>query len=169
MFVELVYEQNSHKQVARTQDKTIRELKVRFPRDDEAAEQAAQHVRYHLSELIGSLAYEKINGNTAPAVDILVSRVERPRKVKVHLWTALLSDLLRPAGVLAQRADDFDFLHQTLLEYHAARHATRDEQGPRRAPARAGEVHPRRRRRPPQATGTRRLLPGLPTRRAPLP
>ncbi|MGW3668154.1 NACHT domain-containing protein [Streptomyces sp. NPDC005141] len=131
-FVELIYEQNRHKQVANTHDKAIRELKDRYqvPRDKEAAEQAAQRVCYHLPELIDHFAHERINGSTVPAVEILAShqQASRPPKVEQSLWNSFLTDLLRPTGILTQRADDFDFLHQTLLEYHAARHATRDEQ-----------------------------------------
>lgn len=131
-FVELIYEQNAHKNIKDTHDEAIRRLKDRhqIPKDNQAAEQAARQVRDHLPELIDHLAHERINGHTAPAVDILAShqQANRPQKVQQHLWNAFLSDLLRPTGILVQRADDFDFLHQTLLEYHAARHATRDEQ-----------------------------------------
>jgi hypothetical protein len=56
------------------------------------------------------------------------AQADRPQKVNEDLWKSFLSDLLRPTGILTQRGDDFDFLHQTLLEYHAARHATHDEQ-----------------------------------------
>ncbi|GAB2460219.1 NACHT domain-containing protein [Streptomyces incanus] len=131
-FVELIYEQNAHKNIKNTHDEAIRQLKDRhqLPRDDQAAEQAARQVRDHLPELIDHLAHERINGSTAPAVEILASHLQasRPQKVTQHLWYSFLGDLLRPTGILAQRANDFDFLHQTLLEYHAARHATRDEQ-----------------------------------------
>ncbi|MFB8137970.1 NACHT domain-containing protein [Streptomyces mirabilis] len=131
-FIELIYEQNSHKQVASTHAKAIRELKDRYQiqRDKEATEQAAQRVCYHLPELIDHLAYERINGSIAPAVEIVASHVQAncPEKVDQQRWNSFLSDVLRPTGILAQRSDDFDFLHQTLLEYHAARHATRDEQ-----------------------------------------
>ncbi|MDX3225448.1 hypothetical protein [Streptomyces sp. ME19-01-6] len=130
-FVELIYEQNAHKNIKSTHDEAIRRLKDRYqiPKDNLAAEQATRQVRDHLPELIDHLAYERINGSNAPAVDILASHLQasRPQKVKPHLWNSFLTDLLRPTGILAQRADDFDFLHQTLLEYHAARHATRDE------------------------------------------
>ncbi|WP_330480077.1 NACHT domain-containing protein [Streptomyces sp. NBC_00724] len=130
-FVELIYEQNFHKNVRDTHDEAIRRLKDRhqIPRDNQSAEKAAQQVRDHLLDLIDHLAHERINGSTAPAVEVLVShlQVKRPQKVKQHLWSSFLGDLLRPTGILTQRADDFDFLHQTLLEYHAARHATRDE------------------------------------------
>ncbi|MER6144942.1 hypothetical protein ABT174_33745 [Streptomyces sparsogenes] len=131
-FVELIYEGNAHKSIKKTHDEAIRRLKDRhqIPRDNRAAKQAAREVRDHLPELIDHLAYERINGSTAPAVEVLASHMQasRPQKVNRHLWNAFLGDLLRPTGILAQRADDFDFLHQTLLEYHAARHATRDEQ-----------------------------------------
>ncbi|WP_405785935.1 NACHT domain-containing protein [Streptomyces sp. NBC_01367] len=131
-FVELVYEQNTHKGIRRTHDEVTRALKDRhqIPRDQRAAEQAAHRVQEDLPQLIDHLAYERINGNTALAVDILASQlnVQRPEKVNPVLWNAFLGDLLRPTGLLAERSGDLDFLHQTLLEYHAARHATRDEQ-----------------------------------------
>ncbi|MFD7835497.1 NACHT domain-containing protein [Streptomyces sp. NPDC059761] len=130
-FVELLYEQNSHKGVASTHDAAIRLLKGRhqIAPDIAAAEQAAQAVRDHLRELIDLLADRRLKGNTAPAVETLASHlhVQRPAKVKEARWHAFLGDLLRPTGVLSERAGDFDFLHHSLLEYHAARHATRDE------------------------------------------
>ncbi|MFD9482700.1 hypothetical protein [Streptomyces sp. NPDC059991] len=131
-FVELLYEQNTHKSIRNTHDEVIRVLKDRhqIPRDQRAAEQTAQLVRDDLPGLIDHLAHERINGNTAPVVEILARHldVQRPAKVKAPLWNAFLGDLLRPTGLLYERSGDFHFLHQTLLEYHAARHATRDEQ-----------------------------------------
>ncbi|MBO8189632.1 NACHT domain-containing protein [Streptomyces spirodelae] len=129
-FVELIYEQNAHKNIRDTHDEAIRRLKDRhqIPRHNQAAEKAAQRVRDHLPELIDHLAHERIGGNSAPAVQVLASHlhVNRPDKVNQQLWNSFLGDLLRPTGLLVQHMDDFDFLHQTLLEYHAARHATRD-------------------------------------------
>ncbi|MEV5978141.1 ATP-binding protein [Streptomyces sp. NPDC052114] len=131
-FVELLYEQNAHKDIRGTHDAAIRALKDQYqiPRDNRAAEQAAQGVRDQLPELIDQLAHERINGNTAPATGILAAHVpvRRPDRVTEARWTSFLGDLLRPTGLVAQRGDDFVFLHQTLLEYHAARHATRDRQ-----------------------------------------
>ncbi|MFC1443065.1 hypothetical protein ABUW04_32975 [Streptacidiphilus sp. N1-10] len=131
-FAELIYEQNTHKNIKNTHDEAIRRLKDRhqISKDNQAAEQAALQVRDHLPELIDHLAYERINAGTAHAIEILASHLHasRPPKVNAHLWESFLSDLLRPTGIVAQHADDFDFLHQTLLEFHAARHATRDEQ-----------------------------------------
>ncbi|MEW2161027.1 hypothetical protein AB0950_38275 [Streptomyces sp. NPDC007189] len=131
-FVDLIYEQNTHKPLASAHDEAIHRLKDRhqIPRDSQAAKQAAELVRDRLPELIDELAYKRINGDPAPAIVILASHlhVNRPPKVKEELWESFLSDLLRTTGLLAQRADDFDFLHQTLMEYHAARHATRDDE-----------------------------------------
>ncbi|MEU6239045.1 hypothetical protein, partial [Kitasatospora sp. NPDC047058] len=131
-FVELIYEQNTHKHIASAHDKAIQTLKNRhqIPKDSLAAEQAAQLVRAHLPELIDYLAYQRITVGALPAIQVLASHlhVNRPEKVKEDHWNHFIGDLLRPTGLLTQRADDFDFLHQTLLEYHAARYATRDEQ-----------------------------------------
>ncbi|MFD4949282.1 hypothetical protein ACFWNT_44070 [Streptomyces sp. NPDC058409] len=142
-FVEMLYAQNTHKHVARTHEEAIRQLKDRhqIPRDNRAAEQAAQQVRDHLPELIDHLAHERIKGDSSPALRILASYlaaqfdVRRPTRLREPHWNAFLGDLLRSTGLLVQRAGHFDFPHQTLLEYHAARHATRDER------ARAQLVH----------------------------
>ncbi|TXS59571.1 NACHT domain-containing NTPase [Streptomyces sp. sk2.1] len=131
-FVELLYEQNTHKSVRATHAEAIRVLTDRhqIPRDQQATEQASRLVRDELPDLIDHVAHERINGNTAPAIAILAAHlhVQRPDKVRPALWNAFLGDLLRPTGLLVERAGDFHFLHQTLLEYHAARHATRDVQ-----------------------------------------
>ncbi|QDN85501.1 NACHT domain-containing protein [Streptomyces sp. RLB3-17] len=131
-FVKWIYEQNTHKNIKNTHDQAIRRLKDRhqIPEESDAAESAAEQVRQHLRGLIDHLAYERLNGRRGAAVDILAShlQVNRPREVEQHLWNAFLGDLMRPTGILTQHGDDFDFLHQTLLEYRAARHATRNEQ-----------------------------------------
>ncbi|MGW5636305.1 NACHT domain-containing protein [Streptomyces sp. NPDC003832] len=130
--VELLYETNTHKNITTAHDEAIRRLKDRhqIPRDNIAAEQAARQVREDLPELIDYLAHARLNGDTAPAVEILDShlQVNRPQRLKEYLWRAFVGDLLRPTGLLTENGDDFSFLHQTFLEYHAARHATRDEQ-----------------------------------------
>ncbi|MFD8723872.1 NACHT domain-containing protein [Streptomyces sp. NPDC059629] len=127
-FVDLIYEQNTHKDVGSIHDQAISALKRhhQIPRDLKAAEQAADYVRDHLPELIDRLAYERINDDTGPTIALLAALlpVPRPSKVKEPLWNSFLGDLLRPTGLLTQHADDFHFLHQTLREYHAARHAT---------------------------------------------
>ncbi|MFI6802884.1 NACHT domain-containing protein [Streptosporangium canum] len=131
-FTELLYEQNAHKGVAALQEQAIHALTSRYqlPGDRRAVEQAAERAREHLPRLIDHLAHERLDGSTAPAGEILAAHphARRPEKVTPPLWRALLTDLLRATGLLADQADDVDFVHRTLLEYHAARHATRDEQ-----------------------------------------
>ncbi|MFI2071944.1 NACHT domain-containing protein, partial [Streptomyces mirabilis] len=131
-FVRLLYEENTHKNIRGTHDRAIDLLKDRhqIPQDLQAAEQAAEQVRNRLPELIDLLAHARISGNTDPAVEVLAPHLhtQRPHKIKESLWNAFLGNLLRPTGLLVERAYDFEFLHQTLLEYHAARHATRDKQ-----------------------------------------
>ncbi|MDH2394046.1 hypothetical protein QCN29_35965 [Streptomyces sp. HNM0663] len=130
-FVELIYEQNTHKSIKTTHDQAIRRFKDchQIPKHNQAAERAAQQVRDHLPELIGRLACKKIFSTTVTAVEVLASlNLNRPEKVKEPLWNAFLGDLLRPTGLLIQHADNFDFLHQTLLEYCAVQHLTRNEQ-----------------------------------------
>ena len=136
-FVELLYEQNAHKAVARTHDEAVHNLTDRYqvPGDKKAADQAARQVLNHLPEIIDYLAHKRFHGSTAPTVEVLASHPRvNPGKVKEQYWRSFLSDVLRPTGLLTQHADDFEFLHQTLLEYHAARHAARadDAQPPER-------------------------------------
>ncbi|MFD7975348.1 NACHT domain-containing protein [Streptomyces sp. NPDC059071] len=131
-FVELLYEENVHKGVGDLHDRAIRTLAGRYqiPEDRRTVEQAAERAREHLPVLIDHLAHERINGNRAPATAILAAHphARRPDKVKPPLWDALLASLLRSCGLLAGQGDDVEFLHRTLMEYHAARHATRDPQ-----------------------------------------
>ncbi|GAA5768153.1 hypothetical protein Aros01_04661 [Streptosporangium roseum] len=131
-FTELLYEQNAHKGVAALQEQAIHALTSRYqlPGDRRAVEQAAERAREHLPRLIDHLAHERLDGSTAPAGEILAAHphARHPEKVTPPLWRALLTDLLRATGLLADQADDVAFVHRTLLEYHAARHATRDEQ-----------------------------------------
>lgn len=131
-FTELLYEQNAHKGVAALQDQAIRALAGRYqiPGDRRAVELAAEQAREHLPRLIDQLAHERLGGSTDPAAEILAAHplALRPEKVRPPLWHALLNDLLRATGLLEDQAHDVDFIHRTLLEYLAARHATRDEQ-----------------------------------------
>lgn len=70
------------------------------------------------------------------AIARLVASMHRPRarretetatrRIHEHM-PELVDDLLRHTGLLVQHEDGLDFPHQTFLEYHAARHATRNE------------------------------------------
>jgi hypothetical protein len=131
-FVELLYEENVHKGVGDLHDRAIHTLVSRYqaPADRRTVGYAAERAREHLLVLIDHLAHERIGGNRAPATAILTAHphARRPDKVKPPLWDALLASLLRSCGLLAGQGNDVEFLHRTLLEYHAARHATRDPQ-----------------------------------------
>ncbi|MFJ9823270.1 NACHT domain-containing protein [Streptomyces sp. NPDC101160] len=131
-FVELLYEENVHKGVSDLHDQAIHTLVslYQIPEDRRTVEKAAEYTREHLPVLLDHLAHERISGNRAPATAILTAHphARRPDKVKPPLWDALLASLLRSCGLLAGQGGDVEFLHRTLLEYHAARHATRDPQ-----------------------------------------
>ncbi|MGV9267548.1 NACHT domain-containing protein [Kitasatospora sp. NPDC003701] len=130
-FLELLYHQNTHKRIAHTHSEAVRNLATRYqtPRDVRAAEALAEHVRDTLPDLINELAYKRITGDPTPAIELLAahSDLARPRSISQEHWHAFLADLLRPTGILVQQGGDFHFLHQTVLEHCAARHATRDD------------------------------------------
>jgi hypothetical protein len=89
---------------------------------------------YRVAARVPGLLYRRPDvalalGHPGPAVEELVGHeaVRRPSKVHPELWNAFLGDLLRHTGLLVHHADGLDFPHQTFLEYHAARHVTRNE------------------------------------------
>ncbi|MGI5292930.1 helix-turn-helix domain-containing protein [Nonomuraea polychroma] len=88
----------------------------------------AEHVAAHLDELIAYLAAERRSGNTRPATEIIEAHADGqcPSPVAAHHWTAFLTMVMRRSGLLILRAGELVFLHQTFLEYLAARHATRN-------------------------------------------
>ncbi|MDX3866884.1 trypsin-like peptidase domain-containing protein [Streptomyces europaeiscabiei] len=90
-----------------------------------------------LPALIDRLAAERHAGKDTSTVAILASQPEakRPERVPQPVWDRFLGNVLRGSGLLIERADKFEFLHQTLLEYCAVRHATRN------ARARARTLH----------------------------
>ncbi|MFF0094600.1 NACHT domain-containing protein, partial [Streptomyces canus] len=96
---------------------------------DRALAQAEQTLDC-LHNLIAYLAAERYNGSSSRALDIMESQPQaaRPPRVPHDEWRAFLSDCLRRSGLLSVRAGEPVFLHQTLLEYLAARHLTRDPQ-----------------------------------------
>jgi HEAT repeat protein len=89
---------------------------------------AAEKTLKHLQDLIARLAAERHAGNIAPALDILATQPEaaRPKRVPEPEWRTFLDESLRSSGLLTVEAGEAVFLHQTLLEYLAARHATHD-------------------------------------------
>ncbi|MEU0602213.1 hypothetical protein ABZ484_28865, partial [Streptomyces sp. NPDC006393] len=135
-FTYLVYEHNQGKRVADSHGEAIKHLVEghQSPQAKTEAEAAARQVHEHLYELIDYLAHRWLTGHPAPAAAALAEHpaVPRPGKVRAEVWDAFLEGLLRHTGLLVQHPDGLGFPHQTFLEYHAARHATRNEQGRRR-------------------------------------
>ncbi|MFF9118066.1 hypothetical protein ACF09Y_21090 [Streptomyces massasporeus] len=129
-FIRLVYTQNSHKNVALIHAGAVRELADRYqePADRRTAEEAGRRACNHLIEVIDYVAHQRFHGCTDHAAQIAArhSHAARPDSVDEHHWQRFLNDLLRPTGLLTQRGDDLDFFHQTVTEYLAARHATRN-------------------------------------------
>ena len=91
-----------------------------------AADEAAL-LRANLLDLISYLAAERWRGSTVPALDVIVAHpsARRPAAVRAPEWRSFLDSCLRHSGLLTPMDDDLVFLHQTFLEYLAARHADR--------------------------------------------
>ncbi|MFC8090429.1 trypsin-like peptidase domain-containing protein [Streptomyces sp. NPDC057301] len=89
---------------------------------------AADKTLNHLQDLIAFLADERRLGNTTPALDLIAAQpaAARPKRVPEADWRIILEESLRSSGLLTTRAGEAVFLHQTLLEYLAAWHATRN-------------------------------------------
>ncbi|MCQ4044854.1 hypothetical protein ACFOSC_17455 [Streptantibioticus rubrisoli] len=90
---------------------------------------AAQNTVAHLPDLIAYLAAERYGGSNEPSIDVLARHpnAECPSGVLPEVWNGFLGEALRSSGLLhATATGEFAFLHQTLMEYLAARHATRD-------------------------------------------
>ncbi|WP_330481372.1 NACHT domain-containing protein [Streptomyces sp. NBC_00724] len=130
-FTDLIYENNHSKHVADSHEEAIKHLAERLqsPRSRREADEAARQVHEQLPELIDYLAHQRLTGHRAPAAATLASHktLRQPGKVRPELWDAFLEDLLRHTGLLVHDADGLSFPHQTFLEYHAARHADRDQ------------------------------------------
>ncbi|WP_329345019.1 hypothetical protein OG252_51620 [Streptomyces sp. NBC_01352] len=87
----------------------------------------------NLPDLIARLAAERHTGNDQPTLDIVDSFVQRPERVPPDEWRAFLSTGLNQSGLLTVRAGEYVFLHQTFLEYLAARHASSNPHALRKA------------------------------------
>ena len=93
-----------------------------------AAAAAADTVLATAMDLIARLALHRHEGGDGLAVDLLTEWTEAslPRHVPAQKWRSFAREILRRSGVLTQRADDFQFIHQTVSEYLAAAHVTAD-------------------------------------------
>jgi Trypsin-like peptidase domain len=100
-----------------------------------AAQSAADRELDASRALIARLASARYAGDTTSAVDILSAWTEsrRPRHLPERIWANLMAEILRRSGLVTERANDFIFIHQTILEYLAAQHDATDEDAIRRA------------------------------------
>ncbi|MFJ9543000.1 NACHT domain-containing protein [Streptomyces sp. NPDC101225] len=89
----------------------------------------------HTVTLAAHLAAERYRGNTEHALSIVSAHphATRPARVPQPVWTGFVTDLLRRSGVLTVQAGELTFLHQTLLEYLAARGTLSDRHASDRA------------------------------------
>jgi transcriptional regulator with XRE-family HTH domain len=104
---------------------TLRAACDTLARYSTAARSAAEHVLDHLDELTAEIAYHIYHGLDAPAVTLAeaLRADERPAEVSNSHWRVFLHAALSTDGLLTERGGELEFLHQTLLEHLAARHA----------------------------------------------
>ncbi|MFD9436174.1 hypothetical protein [Streptomyces sp. NPDC060002] len=106
-----------------------RALCTGFRRYGDEAVTCAERTLGRLPQLIDFLAAERREGSTLRATEILGSHPDAappppPHAVPPDEWQQFLATALRHSGLLTFHAGDHVFVHQTLLEYCAARHAT---------------------------------------------
>lgn len=87
---------------------------------------AAERTLQQLQNLIAELADSQYEGSMTPALDLIASApaAARPERVPEAEWRMFLEECLRSSGLMTASAGEPVFLHRTLLEYLAARHAT---------------------------------------------
>ncbi|MGW1626291.1 helix-turn-helix domain-containing protein [Streptomyces sp. NPDC002172] len=80
-----------------------------------------------LPEVIARLAAGRYAGDTRPTMAVVMAQAETscPPGVPHDEWQAVLKSALQRSGLMTMHAGELVFLHQTLLEYLAARHACR--------------------------------------------
>ncbi|WP_405760937.1 NACHT domain-containing protein [Streptomyces sp. NBC_00045] len=89
----------------------------------------AERTLEQLPELLAHFATERRRNQHVTALKALESHpaAQRPTPVLPDEWRAFLEEALLRSGLLTLREGDFDFVHQTLLEYCAARNANQQE------------------------------------------
>lgn len=129
-FTGLLYLHNKSREVADSHEQAMHHLltDLQTAKARRKAAAAAKQIHEQLPELIDYLAYQWLTGQPTSAAEAVASlmAVHRPDDVPAKRWQAFLDDLLRHSGLLYHHADGLGFPHQTFLEYHAARYATRN-------------------------------------------
>ncbi|WP_327332450.1 trypsin-like peptidase domain-containing protein [Streptomyces anulatus] len=103
----------------------LRRAAAKFGSD---AVKAAETLPAQMVNLAGQVAAAWLAGEPSSAVDLVAIRTkeQRPRGLPAQAWRGILAETLRRSGLFTERAGDLVFIHQTLLEFLAARHIARD-------------------------------------------
>ncbi|WP_266863658.1 trypsin-like peptidase domain-containing protein [Streptomyces prunicolor] len=89
--------------------------------------QAAVQLYGEMPDHIDRLALARHHGDPSNAVDLLVDwTVSHGHALPPEERSAVIAEGLRRSGLFTKRGDDFDFLHQTLLDFIAAQHIAAD-------------------------------------------
>ncbi|WP_328580496.1 trypsin-like peptidase domain-containing protein [Streptomyces sp. NBC_00370] len=95
-------------------------------RGPDAAKSAVQ-LYGEIPDHIGRLALTRHHGDPSNAVGLLVDwTVAHSHSLPPEERSTVIAEGLRRSGLFTKRGDDFDFLHQTLLDFIAAQHIAAD-------------------------------------------
>ncbi|MET9081165.1 trypsin-like peptidase domain-containing protein [Streptomyces sp. NPDC004237] len=96
------------------------------------AEARAEGALQGLQGILAHVAYHLLlpEHGPRPVLDLAQEHgcAERPEAVPEKHWRDFLESVLCGTGLLARRSDDLVFIHQTFVEYFAARHVVDDEE-----------------------------------------
>lgn len=94
------------------------------------AARATERLPAQVVDLAAQLALAWRDGQNTSAVDFLASRTEtqRPPDLPGKAWQAILRETFRRSGLFTERGGELVFIHQTLLEFLAARQLAHEPQ-----------------------------------------
>lgn len=105
------------------------QVRDEFAKYGQPVENMAAGVQGRLHELIGHVALARYDGDRRTIQALAVewsSGARLPRPVS-QVWDSLIAALLRRSGVFVQRGNDFEFQHQTIMEFLAAQRIAEDD------------------------------------------
>ncbi|MFJ2241906.1 trypsin-like peptidase domain-containing protein, partial [Streptomyces sp. NPDC087859] len=93
-----------------------------------AAVSAAERLPSQVVDLASEFALTWLDGQNSTALEYFTSRTQelRPSDLPEDVWRAILRETMRRSGLFTERGGDLVFIHQTLLEFLAARQLARD-------------------------------------------
>lgn len=122
-FVELLRKQ--HYPGPRHEPRGIAQIAAVRETYGEKAGQAAEELLATSFGLVSRVALARYNGDARPAVDLVTDWTADQQPTTLDdtpgAWPSIVRETLRATGLLVQRGDDFDFPHQTIADYLAAR------------------------------------------------